>query len=122
MAMIERTSCALAWLLLMPGCLILSLSVAMVDADRFKRVNDDHGHGFGDTSLEVLAERFEACLRPRDRAYRYGGEEFLVMLPDTGLVEAGKSIDDGLRRADKALYEAKNAGRNRVVALDQGDA
>ncbi|TCO76099.1 GGDEF domain-containing protein [Chromatocurvus halotolerans] len=135
-----------------------SLSVAMVDADHFKRVNDDHGHAFGDTVLEVLAERFEACLRPRDRAYRYGGEEFLVMLPDTGLVEAGKvaerlrrsacaepvvegssritltvsiglaeirageSIDDGLRRADKALYEAKNAGRNRVVALDHGDA
>lgn len=49
------------------------LSVAMVDADHFKRVNDDHGHGFGDTALEVLAERVEACLRPRDRVNRSGG-------------------------------------------------
>lgn len=135
-----------------------SISVAMVDADHFKKVNDDHGHGFGDTVLETLAERFEGCLRPRDRAYRYGGEEFLVMLPATALAEAVKvaerlrqsaceepiaedgisitqtlsiglaeihgdeTIDVGLKRADKALYEAKNTGRNRVVAFDHGDA
>ncbi|MFN2328100.1 MAG: GGDEF domain-containing protein [Chromatocurvus sp.] len=135
-----------------------SISVAMVDADHFKEVNDDHGHGFGDTVLEILAERFEACLRPRDRAYRYGGEEFLVMLPDTALAEAKKvaerlrqsaceapiaeeeisitqtisigvaeihtdeNIGDGLKRADKAMYEAKDAGRNRVVASDYRDA
>jgi len=74
-----------------------SISVAMVDADHFKEVNDDHGHRFGDTVLEILAERFEACLRPRDRAYRYGGEEFLVMLPDTALAEA-KKVAERLRQ------------------------
>lgn len=108
-----------------------------------------------DAVLEVLAERFEACLRPRDRAYRYGGEEFLIMLPDTSLnearnvadrlrhsvggrpvVEEGLSLDQtisigvaeihadedtesGLQRADRALYEAKDAGRNRVVVMQR---
>jgi diguanylate cyclase (GGDEF)-like protein len=69
------------------------LCLAMIDADQFKKVNDDYGHSFGDTVLEELASRFEASLRPRDRIYRYGGEEFLVTLPDTGLDQAAKVMD-----------------------------
>lgn len=69
------------------------LCVAMVDADHFKKLNDSLGHAFGDTVLEELAIRFEASLRPHDRVYRYGGEEFLVMLPETSLRDAIRVID-----------------------------
>ena len=72
-------------------------TVAMVDADHFKKVNDDHGHVFGDVCLETLAERFIESIRPRDQVYRYGGEEFLVLLPDTPLAKA-KPVLERLRR------------------------
>lgn len=129
------------------------LCLAMVDADHFKKVNDDYGHSFGDTVLEELADRFEAGLRPRDRIYRYGGEEFLVSLPDTALQQAEKvmerikircserpvseeeisitqtvsigltevnideEIDSAIERADEALYQAKESGRDQVIAV-----
>lgn len=130
----------------------IPFSVAILDADHFKHVNDDHGHAFGDFVLEELAERLEDSLRPRDQVYRYGGEEFLVLLPETPLdkavqaverlreavcaepiadgaalahqtisagvaeVSADEGADAALERADKALYKAKEDGRNRVVA------
>jgi len=72
-------------------------SVAMVDADHFKKVNDEHGHVFGDVCLEILAERFIESIRPRDQVYRYGGEEFLILLPDTPLTKA-KPVLERLRR------------------------
>ena len=74
-------------------------TVAMVDADHFKAVNDSHGHGFGDHVLETLAERFVQSLRPRDRVYRYGGEEFLVMLPNTPLAKARAVLERLRQRA-----------------------
>lgn len=125
-------------------------TIAMVDVDFFKKVNDEYGHSFGDVVLENLAQRFIESLRPRDMVYRYGGEEFLVLLPETPLEKAKpilerlrqraceKKISDGknkvsqsvsvglievaedeeiaaaIERADKALYRAKEAGRNRV--------
>lgn len=70
-----------------------SLCIAMVDADHFKKVNDDLGHGFGDRVLEELADRFEASVRCQDRVYRFGGEEFLVILPSTTLEEAELVLD-----------------------------
>ncbi|WP_404355502.1 GGDEF domain-containing protein [Methylotuvimicrobium sp. KM1] len=127
------------------------LSLAMMDADHFKTVNDNHGHSFGDIVLAELADRFEASLRPRDRIYRYGGEEFLIALPDTGLHQAEKvmdrlririseqpiredkisvtqtvsigltevnsdeDIETAIERADEALYQAKQSGRDRVI-------
>jgi diguanylate cyclase (GGDEF)-like protein len=74
-------------------------TIAMIDADHFKKVNDEHGHGFGDVVLEALAERFIESLRPSDRVYRYGGEEFLVLLPDTPLDQARSVLERIRRRA-----------------------
>lgn len=69
------------------------LCLGMVDADHIKAVNDDYNRSFGDTVLEELADRFEGSLRPRDHIYRYGGEEFLIVLPATGLHQARKVMD-----------------------------
>lgn len=75
-------------------------TIAMVDADHFKKVNDDYGHSFGDVVLEILAERrFVESIRPRDRVYRYGGEEFLVPLPDTSLDQAMSLLERFRQRA-----------------------
>lgn len=89
----------------------LPLCVAMVDADHFKEVNDTHGHGFGDVVLEELAARFEAALRPRDRVYRYGGEEFLVVLPETCLQDATQVIE----RLRQVVCETSIADENVAV-------
>lgn len=127
------------------------LSIALIDADHFKEVNDNYGHNFGDYVLEELADCFESNIRPLDNVYRYGGEEFLVLLPNTTLQQAEHimdrlrkavaklSINDGdiyitqtvsigvanvacdenpdeaIERADQALYEAKDTGRNKVI-------
>jgi diguanylate cyclase (GGDEF)-like protein len=129
------------------------LSLLMADLDHFKRVNDTHGHRAGDTVLRALSDVMRSTLRSTDLVGRYGGEEFLVVLPQTDLAGAlvlaervreaveQTSIDLGgtslsvttsigaaafggaiesaeafIEAADAALYEAKNAGRNRVVA------
>ncbi len=130
------------------------LSVAMLDIDHFKQVNDAHGHAAGDEVIKTIAQRAVSNLRNFDTVARYGGEEFCVLMPDTleadalmvaerlrervarepiaiaeapGRLDATVSIgvaalaqtdDDGnalLKRADAALYRAKNSGRNRVA-------
>jgi len=60
------------------------LSVLVLDLDEFKQINDVHGHGAGEDCLRLVARTIEAALRPGDHAGRVGGEEFLVILPDTG--------------------------------------
>lgn len=131
------------------------VSLLTVDVDFFKPINDTHGHDVGDRVLQELAVRLKAQVRAIDLCCRMGGEEFVVILPETDLQVgftvaerlrrniAGKPFNAGakqgplsitvsigvaayesaadtpasiLKRADEALYEAKRAGRNRVVS------
>lgn len=64
------------------------LAAIMVDLDHFKRVNDEHGHAFGDLVLSVAAQTLRSNVRESDQVARYGGEEFVLMLPETGGREA----------------------------------
>lgn len=129
------------------------LSLLVMDIDYFKKINDTYGHGVGDEAINAFVGGCLGVLRQEDILGRTGGEEFGVLLPQTGLeaaaaiaerlrrrIEAIKlsfgservrftvsigvaevrpgdaSIEAGLLRADRALYEAKAIGRNRVVA------
>ena len=128
------------------------LSVVMLDIDKFKNVNDTYGHQVGDDVIIKLAETLQKFTRKSDVIFRLGGEEFLVLLPETSIEGAmsmaetlrseveklllllgdeielrftisigvsevkrdEKSFDLSMTRADTALYEAKEGGRNRV--------
>lgn len=128
-------------------------AVLVMDIDYFKKVNDTFGHEVGDRVLQSTALVLQSKLRETDFLARFGGEEFLVLLPDTELAAASEvaeklreavalapnatghpvtlsigmamagpedsNEDDAVRRADKFLYQAKHAGRNRVVAQSQ---
>jgi len=133
------------------------LSIALLDIDDFKRVNDSSGHLAGDAVLVGLADVAGATIRSIDSLARFGGDEFVVLMPETGtggaaevaerirgaveaapwpsgepglsitvclgvatLHEDEDSLDLVLRRADQALYRAKEAGRNRVVSEEAG--
>jgi two-component system, cell cycle response regulator len=129
-------------------------SLMMFDVDHFKQVNDQYGHPGGDDALRQLADRALRGVRSIDLVARLGGEEFVVVMPETNLAAAltvaerlrqsvavepffihtagerrpitisagvavaqpGDTVDTLLQRADDALYQAKNAGRNRVVS------
>jgi len=128
------------------------VSLAMVDIDNFKQINDTHGHQAGDTVLRDVARILRDTLRTVDSLGRYGGEEFAAILPHTDYEEAlqtgerirrsvaehpfrigprelrvtvsvgigtypSATVDSSgalLREADKALYRAKQSGRNKV--------
>ena len=128
------------------------LSLLMMDIDHFKSVNDTHGHLVGDEVLRQIGLILATHARSHDVVCRYGGEEFLLMLPQLPLTQAlqraeqlrrvvqqhafltdggdihvtlsvgvaafpenGQTVDELLRNADHALYQAKREGRNRVV-------
>jgi diguanylate cyclase (GGDEF)-like protein len=119
-----------------------SLSIAMLDLDHFKRFNDQFGHPAGDRLLKSAAVAWSSQLRAVDQLARYGGEEFILLLPGAGPVlarhvldrlaevtPAGQTFSAGVAswngqetsdelvsRADRLLYGAKQAGRNRVHA------
>lgn len=136
-------------------------SILMIDIDHFKKVNDTFGHLVGDSLLKSIARLLKTQVRKNDIATRFGGEEFLLLLPETGIEgavavaekiqsalalkdwkikETGKkmgkvSVSIGialyrfneseqvlLKRADDALYTAKNNGRNRIVTEEELDS
>jgi diguanylate cyclase (GGDEF)-like protein len=74
----------------------------MIDLDHFKAYNDRYGHAAGDEVLRLVAQRIQAEIRPADRLYRYGGEEFLVLLRDTGL-EEGETVATRIARGITTL-------------------
>jgi diguanylate cyclase (GGDEF)-like protein len=74
------------------------LSAMLIDVDHFKRINDQHGHPVGDEVLRVLAARFRDSVRDVDLVSRYGGEEFIVLMPQTTGREAASSLAERLRK------------------------
>ncbi|GLR72394.1 sensor domain-containing diguanylate cyclase [Agaribacter marinus] len=128
------------------------VSVLMLDIDHFKKVNDTYGHQAGDAVIQSISKIIKKATRETDIAGRYGGEEFVILLPDTP-AESAFTVGERIRKAsektvvthedseisvtvsagiaefspvykqplvwleaaDQALYEAKNAGRNRVI-------
>lgn len=135
---------------------VQSSALAMIDLDHFKVVNDTFGHSVGDEVLRATSRRQRELIRPYDRLYRYGGEEFLLSMPHTGMeearliaerlrtgiaavvitaeagggtiqvtasigvseIDAAASVEEAIDRADRALYRAKAAGRDRVEVAD----
>ena len=133
-----------------------TLCIIMADIDHFKQVNDNHGHLVGDNLLRMVAATIKDLTKGKDTVARIGGEEFVIMLPDTPVAGATKLAEDMrrtfenldlkkkntgeslgtitlsfgitdyrqndtaeafLKRADKALYQSKDMGRNRVTCL-----
>lgn len=92
-------------------------SLIVLDIDRFKAVNDDHGHDVGDQVLATLAARLETLVRFHGRAYRWGGEEFAVLLPDTIGLQAAEIAETIRRRvADQPI-----SGLSLTVSLGTGE-
>ena len=133
------------------------LTIGVLDIDLFKRINDSYGHKAGDRVLQLVAREFRDRLRTTDFVARFGGEEFVVLFPETEPSDA-RAVVDKLRehvgklpfhfrgepvtvtfsaglagfiagdteesvfdRADRALYQAKDAGRDQVMISDSAD-
>jgi diguanylate cyclase (GGDEF)-like protein len=128
------------------------LGILMADVDHFKQVNDCYGHRAGDMMLQAVARLMKNCVRPADIVCRYGGEEFVIVMPNAtdamvsqcaedirsrfekssvpfarwelkGTISLGAaiyplhgaSVDEVFMKADRAMYQAKQGGRNQVV-------
>ncbi len=98
-----------------------SLSIAFVDVDHFKRVNDTYGHLVGDRVLRHVAEQILANVRVVDRVGRYGGEEFILILPETG-VDPAAMMADKLRRKVAAAAVTLDDGQVIAVTMSAGVA
>lgn len=96
------------------------LSLLMLDIDHFKRVNDAHGHEWGDEVLRHLGTELAACKRKEDSAFRIGGEEFAVIAPRTGLGKA-QAVAERLRAAvEQSALE--RGGRRTAITISLGVA
>ncbi|MHA6493837.1 GGDEF domain-containing protein [Pseudomonas borbori] len=96
------------------------LSVLMLDIDHFKQINDMHGHAYGDEVLKAVAETMRDQLRNVDMAFRYGGEEFLILLSGTGR-EAASLVGERLRNAVQNL-QCLNQHQAIMVSISLGCA
>ncbi|HCW3138492.1 TPA: diguanylate cyclase [Citrobacter freundii] len=135
----------------------LNLYILLLDIDRFKYVNDTYGHLVGDVVLRALASNLLSWTRYDEVAYRYGGEEFIIIIRtktdeqacQAGLrlcrligqkkipyadreigitvtagitrVQPGETLDTALGRADRAMYQGKQTGRNRCMFMDENE-
>jgi len=118
-------------------------SIVMLDIDHFKKINDTYGHQMGDEILKYFVATIKNNIRKTDYVVRYGGEEFLIFLPDAtkeeakkavekiknslteykgvkytfsaGIADEGETLPEMIKIADKRLYKAKETGRNRIV-------
>ncbi len=135
----------------------LNLYILLLDIDRFKYVNDTYGHLVGDLVLRVLASNLLSWTRYDEVAYRYGGEEFIIIIRtktdeqacqagfrlcrligqkkipytdgEIGItvtagitrVQPGETLDTALGRADRAMYQGKQTGRNRCMFMDENE-
>jgi diguanylate cyclase len=82
------------------------LSVALLDIDNFKALNDSLGHAMGDSALTHLAQVARECMRPQDTLARYGGEEFVILLPDTGMEKGIEAMTRLQRELTKKFFLA----------------
>ncbi|WP_199482765.1 sensor domain-containing diguanylate cyclase [Vibrio owensii] len=122
-------------------------TLAILDIDHFKQINDQHGHDVGDEVLKELGSLMQEQSRETDIIARVGGEEFAIIMPETttrnafeaiyrlketihsrstlgitissGITLINRSVEQSYRRADQALYRAKTLGRNRVCSCDE---
>ncbi|MFJ3157176.1 GGDEF domain-containing protein [Pseudomonas protegens] len=96
---------------------LLPLSLLMLDIDHFKRINDNHGHSAGDQVLKAVAAAIKGQLRNVDMVFRFGGEEFLILLSNTGR-EAAAMVGERLRHAAQAQdYRADGQPIELTVSL-----
>jgi diguanylate cyclase (GGDEF)-like protein/putative nucleotidyltransferase with HDIG domain len=95
----------------------LSYSVLYLDLDNFKPVNDTYGHAYGDTVLRDVAHLMQHALRPEDQIIRYGGDEFVVILPHTSPSEAAQ-VSRRLREAVQSYEAGRGFSRGEIVKLD----
>lgn len=98
-----------------------NLSVLLVDCDQFKEINDTYGHGAGDQALQAVADIFRCSIREVDRAGRLGGDEFLVVLPETGSEQA-LLVAERIRSAVQAQGLQNCEGRSFQFSLSIGVA
>jgi diguanylate cyclase len=94
------------------------LSVALLDIDHFKKINDTHGHHAGDRTLQIFSHIASSALRATDRLGRYGGEEFLVVLMSTPIAEAKEPLER--IRKDLAAYNWKAIGNDLHLKITVG--
>nr|WP_277347550.1 GGDEF domain-containing protein [Wenzhouxiangella sp. XN79A] len=132
-----------------------AFALALIDLDHFKRINDGQGHDVGDEALKSFADAVRAAIRSVDGFYRFGGEEFVVLLrgdvpgdaehvvrrlhqrvsgrlafggevlqfsAGVAVLNSGEDWPTWLSRADRALYRAKQGGRNRIELAASPDA
>ena len=93
--------------------------VALLDVDRFKPFNDTYGHLAGDDALRTVAARLQGSVRTGDGVYRYGGEEFVLLLPDQDLARATVAVDR-VRRAVRAAAVPSAASEHGVITVSAG--